>query len=80
MLITPPETVVHNRGPMDCYVCPPEVLFSCIPPHVICTWSCLPLYPKYVPLFKKTALIKASGLSANEYNIKNKFTIYIHIC
>ena len=43
MLITPPETVAHNRGPMDCYVCPPEVLFSCIPPHVICTWSCLPL-------------------------------------
>ena len=66
MLITPPETVAPQRGPMDCHVCPPEVLFSCISPHVIFTWSCLPLNPKYAPLFKKTALIKASGLSENE--------------
>ena len=56
---------------MDCHVCPPEVLFSCISPHVIFTWSCLPLNPKYAPLFRKTALTKASGLSENEIKKKN---------
>ena len=66
MLITPPKQLPHKRGSMDCHVCSPEVLFSCISPHVIFTWSCLPLNPKYAPLFRKTALIKASGLSENE--------------
>ena len=45
---------------MDCHVCPPEVH------HPMPYLHALPLNPKYAPLFRKTALIKASGLSENE--------------
>ena len=65
MLITPPETVAPQKRANGLLCLSSRSTFQ-LTPHVIITWSCLPLNPKYAPLFRKTALIKASGLSENE--------------